>query len=223
LTLPSLGRIEESLMPNGVHTAKRISDAKRQQIVLALSAGEPKYKIAQRVHSNHHLVGLVLEQEWAEIANRKQILAAQAEKLAMRAGEQIAEALDKKTIPIGSLIPVYGVSIDKAIALRSDGLQRIELNINQSNNGPSLFDRINDLARQINEKTAHATVIDVNTQPNAAPNQTEDVIPSLAPSLSPTAHTTPLALSDTDSDTGRGNHTDSASQTRPSDGLDQAK
>lgn len=51
---------------------------------------------------------------------RKQRLAAQAERNALLAGEQIAEALAQRKYAPSALVPVYGVSLDKALALRGD-------------------------------------------------------------------------------------------------------
>ena len=63
---------------------------------------------------------VIAEQEWQRVEARKAILAAQAERNALMAGEQIAEALQQRKVPIGSLVPVYGVSLDKALLLRGE-------------------------------------------------------------------------------------------------------
>lgn len=47
----------------------------------------------------------VAEQEWQHVEARKERLAAQAERNALMAGEQIAEALQKRKYPPSALVP----------------------------------------------------------------------------------------------------------------------
>ena len=113
-------------MPAGFHTGKNISHQKRQAIITAIAHGEGKVATAKRLHTSDHIVNLVIREEWRELAKRKEILASQAEHNALIAGNQIAEALAKRAYSPSALVPVYGVSLDKAIALRSDPTIHVE-------------------------------------------------------------------------------------------------
>jgi hypothetical protein len=48
------------------------------------------------------------------------------------AGEQIAKALEQRKYPPSALVPVYGVSLDKALALRGDGPIQRHLHLHNS-------------------------------------------------------------------------------------------
>jgi hypothetical protein len=67
----------------------------------------------------------VAEQEWAQVDARKDRIAAQSERNATRAAELIAEKLEHEDVPLNVLVPAYGVSVDKALALRGDAQLRI--------------------------------------------------------------------------------------------------
>ena len=102
------------------HNAKLCPFPTRQEIVNALANGDSVRAIARALHVSNNTVVAVQEQEWQQVAARKGRLAAQAERNALMAGEQIAEALAQRKYPPSALVPVYGVSIDKALALRGD-------------------------------------------------------------------------------------------------------
>jgi hypothetical protein len=72
-------------------------------------------------------VRAIADQEWAQVSARKARIAAQSERNATRAAELIAEKLEHKDVPLNVLVPVYGVSVDKALALRGDSQFRIAL------------------------------------------------------------------------------------------------
>ena len=110
------------------HNAKLCPFPTRQEIVNALADGNSIRAIARALRVSNNTVVAIREQEWQQVAARKAILANQAEHNALIAGEQIAEALRDRKVPIGSLVPVYGVSIDKALSLRGENL----LNINHT-------------------------------------------------------------------------------------------
>ena len=58
---------------------------------------------------------------------RKERIAAQSERNATRAAELIAEKLESEDVPLTVLVPVYGVSVDKALALRGDPALQISV------------------------------------------------------------------------------------------------
>jgi hypothetical protein len=115
----SLSFIFHTVMPQGVngirypHNARLVSDNKRQEIILALASGESKYLICRRLHAGEHTVDVIEQQSWQEVADRKAVLLAQAERNAMEAGHQIAEALAKRKFKTNALPVVYGICVDK--------------------------------------------------------------------------------------------------------------
>ena len=102
------------------HTAKHCPFLTQQEIVNALANGDSIRAIARALHVSNNTVVAIQNQEWQQVAARKERLAAQAERNALMAGEQIAEALEQRKYPPSALVPVYGVSIDKALSLRGD-------------------------------------------------------------------------------------------------------
>jgi hypothetical protein len=124
-------------MPAGVHTGKSVIEPQRSQIIIALASGESPHSIAKRTGLAHLTVEAVRDAEWSEVAARKPILAAMAERNALLAADQIGDALAKRKYPIGSLPVVFGVSIDKAINLRADPAaniqQHLHLHLSQNN------------------------------------------------------------------------------------------
>ena len=109
------------------HTAKLCPFAIRQRIVNALANGDSIRAIAHALHVSNNTVTAIRDQDWQQVAARKAILANQAEHNALMAGEQIAEALRDRKVSIGSLVPVYGVSLDKALALRGDNISTLRV------------------------------------------------------------------------------------------------
>jgi hypothetical protein len=107
------------------HNATLLDGRKRQAIITGLANGESKRGIARRLSVSPNSVTAVADQEWSQVAARKQRLAAQAERNALVAGEQITEALHQRKYTPTALVPVYGVSLDKALALRSDDISTI--------------------------------------------------------------------------------------------------
>ena len=107
----------ESRKPKGVrHNGKLCPLSKRQAIINALAAGKSKRSIARDCRVSHSTVDAIEEQEWAQVSAGQQRLCDQAERNAFVAGEQIREALEQRQYTPSALVPVYGVSLDKAIA-----------------------------------------------------------------------------------------------------------
>jgi len=109
------------------HNAKHCSLVKRERIVNALAAGDSQAAIARALHVSHNTVRVVAEEEWTRVDARKARIAAQSERNATRAAELITEKLEHEDGPLNVLVPVYGVSVDKALALRGDPQLRIAL------------------------------------------------------------------------------------------------
>lgn len=148
-------------MPAGVHTGKSVTEPLRSQIIVALANGESPRSIARRCGLGTMTVKAVRDAEWNEVSARKPILAAQAERNALLAADQIGEALAKRKYPIGSLPVVYGVSIDKAINLRADPTasiqQHLHLHLSQNN----VTDNFNSLLARLEDKCAGSPSTDV--------------------------------------------------------------
>ena len=102
------------------HTGKFIDGRKRQAIITALANGESLRSIARRLNVSGHTVMAISEQNWQQVATRKERIAAQSERNATRAAELIAEKLESENVPLNVLVPVFGVSVDKALALRGN-------------------------------------------------------------------------------------------------------
>jgi hypothetical protein len=79
------------------------------------------------------------------------------------AGQQIADALREGKVPIGSLVPVYGVSLDKALALRGDASLTIRHEHTHSHQH-ELVNNFNAAIARI-EKRAQAAVVEVPALP----------------------------------------------------------
>ena len=102
------------------HNAKLCPLVIRERIVNALANGDSQAAIARALQVSRNTVNAVAEQEWSKVEQRKARIAAQSERNATRAAELIAEKLEHQDVPLNVLVPVYGVSVDKALALRGD-------------------------------------------------------------------------------------------------------
>ena len=103
------------------HTAKFIDGRKRQAIITALANGESLRSIARRLSTSKNTIAVITRENWTQVDARKQRIAAQAELNATLSGERITDELEsQKHIPLNVLVPVFGVCVDKAIALRAN-------------------------------------------------------------------------------------------------------
>jgi hypothetical protein len=101
------------------HTAERISAARRAQIVAALANGEGWVAISRRFRTSEHIVKIIGQQDWQDVAKRKLQIAAQYEQIANKANNRILAKLDSRDdIPLPVLVPVSGMATDKIVALR---------------------------------------------------------------------------------------------------------
>jgi transposase len=101
------------------HNGKLCPLAIRQRIVNALANGDSIRSIARSFHVSNHTVAAVRDQEWQQVAARKERIAAQCEKNAEKAFDQLHDRLcEKKRLPVRELIPIAGVCVDKIALLR---------------------------------------------------------------------------------------------------------
>jgi hypothetical protein len=131
--------------PKGRCTGERISCAKYRAIVDLAAQGRQIDRIAREAGVTWRTAKAVVERESRQIAERKQELLEQSLRIARRAANRIEDNIDK--LPVGQLIPAYGVAVDKIAALSSDTLTQTQQHLHwhlQSN----------DIARQFNELLA---------------------------------------------------------------------
>jgi hypothetical protein len=103
------------------HNAKLCPFSIRQRIVNALANGDSKRAIARALRVSNNTVTAIAEQEWQQVESRKARIAAQAELNATLAANRITDELaSRKTIPLNVLVPVFGVNVDKILALRGE-------------------------------------------------------------------------------------------------------
>ena len=126
----------------------------------ALANGDSKRAIARALRVSNNTVTAVAEQEWQQVEARKERLAAQAERNALMAGE-LAEALQKRKYPPSALVPVYGVSVDKALVLRGDG--SIQPNLDLHLQSIDIAGQFNELLATLQSKPLPANSTDERT------------------------------------------------------------
>src|ERR1700693_4286853 len=103
------------------HNAKRCALVIRQRIVTALAQGDSQRSIARALRVSPSTVSAVADQEWEQVETRKQRLAAQAERSATLAADRINAKLESSDdIPLSTLVPVFGVAVDKLAILRGE-------------------------------------------------------------------------------------------------------
>ena len=134
------------------HNAKLCPVAIRERIVNALATGDSQRAIARHLRVSPMTVRAIADQEWAQVSARKDRIAAQSERNATRAAELIAEKLERGDVPLNLLIPAYGVSVDKALALRGDAQLRIAFDHQHSHIhahiSPMSYQQVLDSVRQ---------------------------------------------------------------------------
>ena len=139
-----------------VHNAKRCPLAIQERIINALASGDSKSAIARALRVSRNTVKAIEEQQWSKVDQRKVRIAAQSERNATRAAERISAKLEStEDIPLNLLVPVFGVSVDKMLALRGDAVQTFR---HLHSIDPTDDDIIAWMCRR--EKPVQATVLD---------------------------------------------------------------
>ena len=127
------------------HNAKFCPFAIRQRVVSALANGDSKRAIARALRVSNNTVTAIAEQEWQQVAARKQRLAAQWEQIATKAVDQLNDHLDSSKLPPNSLVPIAGVATDKLLSLSGDpAFTQIQQNLH-------LHLQSHDIVREFNE------------------------------------------------------------------------
>ena len=115
----------QSLSQRGNYTGSKIAPKRKAQIIALLGAGETVTEIARRTRACGNVIMAIRNANYNEIQQRKELLAAKAERAAFDAVEQIQDHLDKGKLSPQQLVPVFGVLVDKSLALRGDAQLRI--------------------------------------------------------------------------------------------------
>jgi hypothetical protein len=102
------------------HNAKLCPFAIRQRIVNALANGDSVRAIVPALHVSNNTVVAIRDQDWQQVAARKTRLAAQWERVATKAVDQLNDHLDPSALPPNALVPIAGVATDKLVALSAD-------------------------------------------------------------------------------------------------------
>ena len=113
--------------PKGKYTGERISGAKYRAIVDLAAQGRQIDRIAREAGVTWRTAKAVVERESRQIAERKQELLEQSLRIARRAANRIEDNIEK--LPVGQLIPAFGVAVDKIAALSSDNLPQQNLHL----------------------------------------------------------------------------------------------
>jgi hypothetical protein len=144
-------------MPNGVHNGNLTVGDRRNAIVEGIAHGQSVASICRRLHVSPSVVVAIRSVEWEKVENRKSVLAAQTERIATLAADRLTQELESnRPISPNALVPIYGVAIDKMLALRGDASQTVRHlhSIDLDDNDLIAF------AVQRSEKRVKATVIE---------------------------------------------------------------
>jgi hypothetical protein len=115
----------QSLSQPGNYTGSKIAPKRKAQIIALLGAGETVTEIARRTRACRNVIMAIRNANYNEIQQRKELLAAKAERAAFDAVEQIQDHLDGGKLSPQQLVPIFGVLVDKSLALRGDPQLRI--------------------------------------------------------------------------------------------------
>ena len=116
----------QSLSQRSNYTGSKIAPKRKAQIIALLGAGETVTEIARRTRACRNVVIAIRNANYNEIQHRKELLALKFERIALAATDQLQDSLDgEKPLSPQQLVPIAGVAVDKALALRGDSQLRI--------------------------------------------------------------------------------------------------
>jgi hypothetical protein len=116
----------QSLSQRGNYTGSKIAPKRKAQIIALLGAGETVTEIARRTRACRNVIIAIRNANYNEIQHRKELLALKFERIALAATDQLQDSLDgEKPLSPQQLVPIAGVAVDKALALRGDPQLRI--------------------------------------------------------------------------------------------------
>ena len=144
------------------HNAQLCPFAIRQRIINALANGDSQRAIARAFHVSNNTVAAIQEQEWQQVATRKERIAAQCELNATLAAEHMTNKLQgTDDIPLNALLPAFGVSVDKLAVLRGHAPSVNIANIwmpseAENEERRAVHKRLDEIARRLADAPAHA-------------------------------------------------------------------
>jgi len=153
-------------MPKGVSNGSIVQGPQRAQIIHYLAQGFSVYYVARRFKRDYQTIAAVRDAEFTEILKRKPILAAQAERGALEAGEKIVEAVRNGDIKGAALIPAYGVFVDKALLLRGDNPLLTVHHQHTHTHQHELVNALRDATGKIEKRVVSARVVESETVPS---------------------------------------------------------
>ena len=148
---------------HGNYTGQRLSTAASERVVNLLSQGEPVSRIAKKCRMSVHSVMAIRERRSQSIADRKQMIAASAARLAAEGFDQLNERLRSEKVRTALLVPIAGMATDKLIALSNDPMQihvSHQVSPTYHDLGQNLYWRLNELAARLQQpRTIEAATV----------------------------------------------------------------
>jgi hypothetical protein len=150
----------------GNYTGERLARERPQvygQIIELIAQGVSLNRIARQCGVSRHTIRAVREHEAIPIAQRKQEILGTAVRVATASIHRIEDELAAGKIKGTQLVPVFGVSVDKLVALSNDPMQiQVSHTIDP---GPNLYAKLDSLAQRLAPKPR---TIDAHAEPPAA-------------------------------------------------------
>jgi hypothetical protein len=110
------------------YTGAQVPPKRVNQIVAMLCAGESVNRIHKATGAHEFTIRAIQFKHASKIEEQKRIVADSALEGASESLAKLRHKINCEDLPANTLVPVFGVLIDKAIALRSDGIQHIQIN-----------------------------------------------------------------------------------------------
>ena len=138
----------------GIYTGERLSTGAEERVVNLLSQGEPVSRIAKKCRMSVHSVMAIRERRSQSIADRKQMIAASAARLAAKGFDQLNERLRSEKVSTALLVPITGMATDKLVALSNDPMHiHVSHQVSQTHDlGKDLYRRLDALAQRLRGK-----------------------------------------------------------------------
>lgn len=136
----------------GRATGERIDGSKKRKVINLAANGATTNKIATTVNLDWSTVAAIEAFESKTIQERKTILAEQSATIATLAGERLKREVS--TMPIGSLIPAFGVSIDKLCAITQEPQSQLNNHIHVHLDKVDLIGQFNNAMHQLQSNAA---------------------------------------------------------------------
>jgi len=148
--------VDQSRNGQGNYTGERLAGERPKvyrQIIELVAQGVSFNRIARQCAVSRHTIRAVREHEAVPIAQRKQEILGTAVRVASASIHRIEDELAAGKIKGTQLVPVFGVSVDKLVALSNDPMQvHVSHQVSQTHDlGRNLYERLDDLARRLRQ------------------------------------------------------------------------